>query len=497
VKVLFYKLVFVLSFSGVWCQGGFISESKFEGAHDHTAWDISEVSSGSYIAIGLADVSNSIGNFSKLVISGLDDKGSVKWQKNYGSNYYSFGNNTFAYRICRRFDSHLYFTLGLINTVTGTPQRAVLLKINLSGDTVWQRLFDSWTTSEGLFPQSLCQAVDGGILIAGSYNTQTGKPGLLIKTDRNGKELWRKKINKAAPNVIDCKTILQDPITKDILMGGYHYIGGTTEGSSILVLDSLGTMKGIYQHFLGQIRDMIITSDGNVVAVGGKSDLSSYAFKFSVGNPTVQIWKLDNYDGPNQVGNSFNAVAELPNHELLISGEYFDNSSGKPMGKARIVRTTADGVVKSRRVFDYKTPADSLWNFQKPNSIGLTSDGGYAVAIRTENFYNNPFLFVKYDSTGCDNTEAICKSVGLNSVGIANSLVAFPNPVIDILAIKCLLSDLRNYLIMDQLGRELVKGELNSEDQNIDVSFLQEGAYYLTIDTEFHKIVFKFIKAKQ
>ena len=70
----------------------------------------------------------------------------------------------------------------------------------------------------------------GLFLVTGFFQNWSANPYskcLLIKTDANGYELWRKKIAKAIPDAQDGKTILQDSASKKIIIAGYQYIGNS------------------------------------------------------------------------------------------------------------------------------------------------------------------------------------------------------------------------------------------------------------------------------
>jgi len=74
-------------------------------------------------------------------------------------------------------------------------------------------------------------------------------------------------------------------------------------------------------------------------------------------------------------------------------------------------------------------------------------------------------------------------------------LQIYPNPTADLLTIKLptnLLGDY-NYYVIDQRGRQVCRGKINSESTTIDVNSYANGTYYLTIHNSVNTITGHFI----
>src|SRR5205085_579713 len=148
--------------------------------------------------------------------------------------------------------------------------------------------------------------------------------GLILKTDANGNELWRKKINKISPNVQDGKSIVQDSASKKIAIVGYQYINGTNNYDNLLILDSLGTK----------------ITNGDLL-IGGFMD-------------TIQgVWNRPN----NQPGNVF----------------------------TRLTIVDKNGQIKWNRYYDYKVNSITQANGQGIHSINICQDGSWLAAIEGYN----------------------------------------------------------------------------------------------------------------
>ncbi len=87
--------------------------------------------------------------------------------------------------------------------------------MTLNGDTLWQKTYRD--TLRDIYCQRVTKGVDGTLLISGvkfDVSTVGNNPLLVIKTDTNGVEIWRKEVNKNFPNDHDGKAILQDSASK-------------------------------------------------------------------------------------------------------------------------------------------------------------------------------------------------------------------------------------------------------------------------------------------
>jgi hypothetical protein len=347
-------------------------------------------------------------------------------------------------------------------------------------------------------------SVDGGFLITGffqNWSTNHYRRCLLIKTDGNGNELWRKKITKIAPDTQDGKAIVQDTLSKKIVIVGYQYIGINMAQSydNILVLDSLGNK--LIQHAFndGTAYDVLITKDqkcfvvgNNAIAKNGNIYYTGYITKFDLHNPVPKIW--NKLYAPTSLSAGFGCIKELPNGDIFIAG-LLDTTieAGITNSCFRFTRLDTWGNILSNRYYNYKVNSTDRDNIQGVLSLELTSDGGWLAAIRGYNFPEvNPFFFVKYDSTGCDSTEAYCRSRdSLIQLGIdrhhADKPVQFdvyPNPASDLVQIHVLApegGDLR-LEVSDLTGRKIGSYNMHSKgDLQINTGKYQNGVYFITL----------------
>lgn len=391
---------------------------------------IFETSQGQYLGFGYCEDTLNGKYLGKIVAIGINASGNVIWTKKYGGQSLLYLNNTFIARSFTRVGNNFFYTGCLRDTAN--KQIGVLIKFNSNGDTVWQKIYRD--PADDIIPQMLTGSIDGGFLITGFFQGN-GSPCMLIKTDANGNELWRKKITKVNPNVSDGKAIVQDSASKKIVIVGYQYLVSNDLHDNILVLDSLGNKlnQTHYTNVGGQLYDLIQTQDKNFVAVGfqyflkkinGSNQLlaRSFALKFNVDSINKPIWKYNGFDTL-EFYNSFFCLKEKSNGDIVIGG-CLDTLENRNMNRnifARVTTFTKNGNLKSNLYYDYKTNGEGADNNQAMESIELTSDGGLVSAIAIANSPNpNPMFFVKYDASSCDSSAAHCATVNMVGVGELN-----------------------------------------------------------------------------
>ena len=506
-RYIITSTLFIL-YLGVVAQG-FRSRYYLPNAKNNTSKVIFETTLGNYIAGGLIVDSTYI---NRLCIMGLNSQGQLQWTKKYGSSKFMHWDNPFISNSYYKQGNYLYYTGAVYDSSSNSINKTVgvLIKFNMNGDTLWQKIYRNDDTLEDVIPQKVTASVDGGFLITGFF--QNGSSGseyskcLLIKTDAAGNELWRQKIAKVTPNTQDGKAIVQDSASKKIVIVGYQYIGNASSWSSynnILILDSLG-VKITQKDWDGTgaggyLLDMIQTQDKNFVAVGvnlypqtigGSNIRGSYIVKFDINNMANPIWKIYNFDKP-EIYNGFTCIDEMANGDLIVGG-ILDTIYGLnlPINVfARITKFTKDGVLLGNRHYNYKINSVTSDNAQGASSINMTSDGGWVCALQVSNYPSpNPFFFVKYDSTGCDSSLTYCASViaGGKELEIKdNRLKIYPNPSGALLNIQATVAVITNckLKLINVLGQEEKLDEWVKQNDiiTLNIQQLKKGIYFLQV----------------
>ena len=468
-------------------QGGFRTRIYDENANNQVTYDIFEVGPNSYFGAGIAiELLNSKPVF-KLAVMGLDGLGNKTWMKKYGSINLMYPNPAFIFRTFCRKGNSFYYGGCLLDSLGN--YLATIAKFSQTGDLLWQKYY---TDSSGkLVAQGICVAEDGGFLLTGYLVEKPSNeiPCFIIKTDSAGKELWRKKLNKSVPNYSDGKAIIQHSASKKIVIAGYQKLGTAssfTQHDNILVLDSAGTIVTQITYGSVQWHDMIETSDGNIVVVGLNENSAgldqAHAAKFAISSPDVPIWEIK--DPIFTYENSYNSVIELSGGNLLIAGS-LDSLRSKDQrynNKSQFLTVTAQGQIIRKRLYDYATNTIDD-NAVRLTCLNPTSDSGWITSIRCGYNKTNPFIFVKYDSMGCDSTQLYCESykVGISDYSNSHGITFFPNPASG--SIK--VGNLESYhkieaVFYDHLGRKVMTTKI-SQHTIVDISQLKPGFYYINL----------------
>ena len=364
---------------------------------------------------------------SKIIVNGLNPTGQVQWTKTYGDSTLQYLANTFTRKSFHKQGAFIYHSCAILQS--NNKYAAAFIKFNLNGDTVWQKIYRDPDTLVLPVPQMVTSSIDGGFLITGFFESFGANPYrrcLLIKTDANGNELWRKKIGKSSPDVSDGRAIIQDSISKQIIIVGYQYLPGNKVHENILVLDSLGiTLSQNHHHPNGGVfYDLIQTKDHQFLAVGehytgqsfgGSAVSKAYAYKFSATSPGTPIWKMVDV-GPVSLINNFSNVYESNNGELILGGD-LDTTQILQLPRHtmfRCVKTNSAGIMLSESLYNY---SNSTQDYEQV-LVSLTpgNNASMLAAFRVYQNNYNPLFYVKYDASGCDSSAAHCAT--LNLVGV-------------------------------------------------------------------------------
>jgi hypothetical protein len=473
-------------------QGGFKRKYFLPGSYTSVSRCAIEAPSGDLVIIGLSSDPVGMLDRSFLTVVGTDSNGNFQWEKKYGNAGNRYVDDGRGGAVLSEGD-FFYHAVGLKDT----SFNAVLVKYNYQGDTLWQRFFRK-DSLEVLVPSGLCRSIDGGFLITGVFINKgvgDGETCMLIKANKNGNELWRKKIAKQHPNAQYGMGIVQDSTTKKIVITGYQYIGTSTAWdsfSNILILDSIGNK--IFQTTFnnsggGPFGELVQLRDKKFITCGswavGNNQRMGTAVKFDI-NGNMNWRKF--YDMPS-IYNGLNSAQELPNGDLLFVG-WLDTMSRPPLWypeviSVRLLRTDKNGNLKWAKDIG-SAYADSL--SEGPYSLRKTRDGGFVIAVRYPYLQStHPFSLIKIDSTGCDTTESVCRQ-RLVDIATHNSegsqIIIYPNPASTELSIHWggTTAGNRSLAICDLSGREVyTRDDLIENDVHLDISSFAQGMYFVNL----------------
>ena len=484
---------------GVYSQG-FRTAYKPQNAITCLTRFVEEISPGNYISIGHFSewVRDSL--CTQIYITGLNSSGNIIWEKKYGSPGLIYLEMDGHNRQIIKYKNHIYYA-GVVKTLSG-EQNGVFIKFDLNGNMVWRKFFAEPGYSTGT--QIVSPARDGGFLLAGFSEGSTSMPALLIKTDGSGNLLWKKKYNKSASNLIFGRTVIQDSVTKKIIIGGYCY-GNTPETiyPILLITDSIGTLieQRIMATQQGVIADIAQMADGSFIGVGAvyhpTTSVNSYEqpylyslhFKFTLNSVIPDFWKQ--FDRPSTF-NIFTTINVVNNGtEYITSGgldtlaEHFPPYAFNTF--LRLSRFDNAGSLVKNDYYNYpffSSPNRPYFeNAFYTNHLGMTSDGGMIAAIKVNNIKMSvPFYIVKWDANGCDTSLAYCMNpTGATEQRRKGPAHIYPTPATSYLMVEKQSETMQQADLVDQSGRTVRRFELSLALSKLNLTGLSQGLYLLKV----------------
>ena len=193
-------------------SGNIIWQKTYGGEGSDEAWSIQQTPDNKFIVAGRT---NSFGVSYDFWVFKLDENGEVIWQKTYGGNSTDFGHC-----IQKTLDNG-YIMVGYTSSFGAGSADVWILKINETGDVIWQKTYGGNGWDEGNFIQ---QTPDGKYIVAGwTYSFGAGQNDIwLLKLDENGETMWQKTYGGSAGEInYWASTVLQ------ALDDGYIMAGST------------------------------------------------------------------------------------------------------------------------------------------------------------------------------------------------------------------------------------------------------------------------------
>lgn len=287
------------------------------------AYNMMQLPNGNLVITGSINLPPS-GDPDALIVC-TDISGNVIWQKRYGGTQNDVATDA-LYN-----GSHI-IVCGRTESFGAGNADAWLLKLNLSGDTVWTKTYggtefdDAWSI----------QATDNHYYFTGgTYSFASGQfdDAWVVKTDTSGNEIWHKEYGLA--NRVDWAWEMC-PVTN----------GGTVNGFVLTgVKNTEETQPGSAQ---GSLLFIKIDTAGNLV------------WDKSISAPGAQQWRREGYN-----------VNQLANGGFVISGYKLEPTVQSQ--QLYIVTTDASGNVVSDTAFG---TSDSSYTV---NGMAVATDGGWAV----------------------------------------------------------------------------------------------------------------------
>ena len=187
----------------------------------------------------------------------LDPSGSTTWQKSYGREF----NETLS-SVQRTSD------LGFVLAGDDGRDKAIAVKLDSSGNLVWQRTFSTLLFWE-LPVRSVQQTSDSGYLLGG-YSVPNGLPpyqidAWIMKLDSTGSLTWRKRYGPRSVMVSATASAIVPTADGGILMAGDSESYSDYDDVWVLKLDSEGNINDGFCPFVNEASTLV--EDGSMTII--------------------------------------------------------------------------------------------------------------------------------------------------------------------------------------------------------------------------------------
>ncbi|MCF8296860.1 MAG: T9SS type A sorting domain-containing protein [Saprospiraceae bacterium] len=482
ILISFIQILFTLSTSA---QSTYFSKIFDIYNTGSLAKHIIETDSG-YIIVGHA-IDSSTNNLNIILLK-LDKHGDTLEYKKVGKdslNYYAGAHGSFI-----KTNDSCYAVTGAIEDSSKTY--GILLKFDKQLNVIWQKEHtDSFGPGSNYQSFSQCkQTLDKGFVLvgeirgAGQYNTDI----LLLKTDSLGNKEWQKTYNYIGA---DRGWSVIQTSDKGFLIGAGGYIPGVYHSYNGLVIntDSQGNEKWrkIFGSAFNDTYCIVDNAKDGKYIVGTIYAHSAYTVEVS--EAKINIIKLDTngsiifnkeYAGIRKV-NQIRNIRTLEYGSIIAVGSHDPDTTAFSWGW--LLKIGADG--------------DSIWfrNYYKINNqsdqnylydVYPTKDNGFIACGQVGGYTVPQSMWVlKVDSFGCD-TQG-CHTIGINELVISNhELLIYPNP-----ASEEIIFDFYDFkqgqaidiVIYNAVGIKVKKESIttNYQTKTLNIRDLKSGIYYFQI----------------
>jgi hypothetical protein len=546
--LIFYKLFFTQNVSAQVTWSTYFGGESFDGAYSI----VTDASGNVYITGHTSSINKistsgafqtSYGGSSDAFIAKFNTNGNLQWATYFGGPGYEMGkaivldaNNNIYIAGEASGVSHLA-TQGAHQEQIAGAQDAFLAKFNSSGNLLWCTYFggslDESVTALKTSPQNEVYLVgytksNVGIATGGSHQSNYGggdSDGFIIKFNESGARQWATYVGGNKEEYLYSLAISTG---NHIYVGGYTgstnglstqgvhqatYGGGDFDGF-LLKFDSNGQrLWGTYNGgpAIDGIMGITFDKSENVLVLGSTSSTSNiattgtYQATFKGGNdgfvtkfsPSGQrIWATyyggEKDDYPNSIAtdqkgnilitgstNSLTGLASTNSWQTNFGGGFLDAFVAviDSSGKNRLMGTYLGGSGSDEAL---KITIDKQGDFYIAGSSSSTA------SIATANAHQTTFGGMGDGFL----TKVSGFTTGINEFNDNSKFNFFPNPVSNVTTI--VLPDFtttQTFEIINMAGTSIFKKEIESSNQQIDLSHLRSGLYFIRIGDSTHKLI--------
>lgn len=359
-------------------QGNKVWEKTFGGDDADWGTSLQETSDGGFIIVG---GTYSYGSGAEdIYLMKTNASGNLAWHKVFGGSNPDWGSAV------RETSDDGYIIAGGTYSAGAGKEDLYLLKIDAHGNKIWEKTFGG---SESDWGNSLCEAPDGGYLVAG-YSESFGGAGqdvYLVKTDPYGNKVWEKTFGGNDSDWAQSVCLASD--------GGYIIAGGTysagSGGKDIYLLKVSTSGSKVWERTFGgdywdEANCVLPTTDGGYIITGHTDSLSTDSLD-------AYLLKTDAY-GNKEWDKSFggdywddgHSVCETEDGGYLVAG--YTESYGAGRGDIYLAKLIPAAALNQPPVADANNPyegdAGEVSLEVNPYTLNLDSQGRWITAYIVE-----------------------------------------------------------------------------------------------------------------
>lgn len=317
-------------------DGDIVWQKTYGGSGRETASVINQTSDGGFIVAG-STITYGFSDFDFWVLK-FDAGFNILWQK-----YYAGASHNTPYSIQETSDGG--FIIAGVNDFADSD--CWILRIDSSGEVVWQNTYDRADCDDKAY--SVGETSDGGYLVAGEteITSTTNIDILLLKLNSSGDLVWQKRYGGSS---LDYAKSMERTSDGNYIIFGETYSYGA--GSSDLLLLKIDPDNGsiLWQKSYGgasieDARSVKETQSGGLVIAGDTKSFGAGGYDGWILNLDANgniLWQKT-YGGPDW--DFFRYAQELPDGDFLITGNAYTNYD------IWVLKINADGKIPGCSLF--------------------------------------------------------------------------------------------------------------------------------------------------
>jgi hypothetical protein len=445
-----------------------------------------------------------------IFILKLDASGNFVWAKNFGGA----SNSNIGYTIAVDNKGNIYTRgsfwgtvdfnpgSGTFNLESTTNGNNFILKLDASANFVWananKNIADYFIDVDGsgnvyttgIF--AITTDIDPG---TGTYNLTNlgGRDIFILKLNASGNFVWAKSIggtaNDEGISTLDASGNIyttgsfNGKVDFDPGVGTYNLTSTSGGANFILKLDASGNFQWAKNMGAADSKSLTIDADalGNIAIAGaffGTTDFnpsSAISNLVSAGGADIFVLRFGSCD--------VNIISQPINLSANVNANVkFTITAASSTTSYQWQQNTGSGFVNISNGGQFS---------------GTTNDTLIITGLKSSQ-NNYKYRCVVKGATCSDTTTSATltvKAVSIANVQFEDVYSIYPNPARSAISIQTEYTAINSqYTILDNAGKEILKGDLNNKTTNIDISNLENGFYLIQLGDKLNKATFKLIK---